>query len=313
MLAAPQASTTRSAAKRSSSTAALDHDLGHRRAVGARLELDHLRVRQQLDVLVLERRPHAEHVRVRLAVHRAREAVAVHAADAGAVGQVRLVQADAARRVERVVAGRLEVVRELLDPRLVRDGRERIGRARVPLGRVLAARAVHLVVLLGQRVVRLELVVGDRPGRRDPVVVLKLAEVLGPQPVERRSVELGRAADEVVDLRLERLAVLVVPGVLGDVAVVDEDVLRQPVLRLARQPVAALEQQDPLARWREVARERPASGPGADDDHVIGVHQMSADSSGRMIRPAASISARCENACGKLPRCRPVSASNSSA
>ena len=29
--------------------------------------------------------------------------------------------------------------------------------------------------------------------------------------------------------------------------------------------------------------------------------------------PAASTSARCENACGKLPRCRPVSTSNSSA
>ena len=131
-------------------TAALDHHLGHRLPVGARLELDHLRVRQQLDVLVLERRPHAEHVRVRLAVHRAGEAVAVHAADARAVRQVRLVQADAARCVERVEAGRLEVVRELLDPRLVRDGRERIRRARVPLGRVLASRAVHLVVLLGQ-------------------------------------------------------------------------------------------------------------------------------------------------------------------
>ena len=89
----------------------LDHDLRHRRPVAVRLELDHLRVRQQLDVLVLERRPHAEHLRVRLAVHRAREAVAVFAADAGAVGQIRLVQADPARRVERVVAGGLEVVR----------------------------------------------------------------------------------------------------------------------------------------------------------------------------------------------------------
>ena len=38
-----------------------------------------------------------------------------------------------------------------------------------------------------------------------------------------------------------------------------------------------------------------------------------ASSSGTMIRAAASISARCEKACGKLPRCRPVSASNSSA
>ena len=57
-----------------------------------------------VDVRVLERRPHAEHLGVRLAVHGAREAVAVRAADARAVRHVRLVQPDPARRVERVVA-----------------------------------------------------------------------------------------------------------------------------------------------------------------------------------------------------------------
>ena len=167
---------------------------------------------------------------------------------------LRLVEQDAARRVERVVAGRREVVGELLDARLVRDGRERIRRARRRLGRILAAGAVHLVELLGLRVVRLELVVGDRPGGRDAVVVVELAEVLLAQPVERGAVELRRAADEVVDLRLERLALRVVPGVRRDVAVVDEHVLGEPVLRLARQPVAALEQEDPLAGGGQVAR-----------------------------------------------------------
>ena len=77
-----------------------------------------------------------------------------------------------------LVAGGGEVVGELLDPRLVRDRRERVGRARRRLGRVLAARAVHLVELLGLRVVGLHLVVADRPGRRDAVVVAQLAEVL---------------------------------------------------------------------------------------------------------------------------------------
>ncbi len=158
------------------------------------------------------------------------------------------------------MAGGREVVGELLDPRLVRDRRERVRPARGRLGRILAARAVHLVELLGLRVVRLELVVGDRPGGRDPVVVAELAEVLLAQAVERRAVQLGRAADEVVDLRLERLAIPVDPRVRRDVAVVDEDVLRQPVLRLARQPVASLEQEDPLAGRRQVAGERPAAG-----------------------------------------------------
>ena len=103
--------------------------------------------------------------------------------------------------------GRLEVVGELLDARLVADRRERVRRARRRLGRVLAARAVHLVALLGERVVRLHLVVADRPAGRDAVVVGELAEVLLAQAVQRRAVELGGAADEVVHLRLERLAV----------------------------------------------------------------------------------------------------------
>ena len=169
----------------------------------------------------------------------------------------------------------VELVGELLDPRLVRHGGMRVRRAGRRLGRILASCAVHLVVLLGLRVVRLELVVRDRPGRRDAVVVAKLAEVLRAQPVEGGAVELRRPADEVVDLRLERLAVRVVPGVVRDVAVLHEHVLREPVLRLARQPVTALEQQDPLARGSEVPRERPAAGAGSDDDHVVVVHRAS--------------------------------------
>jgi hypothetical protein len=80
--------------------------------------------------------------------------------------------------------------------------------------------------------------------------MLELAEVVLPQAIERGAVELGRPADEVVHLRLERGALGVVPGVCRDVAVVHEDVGRRPVPRLARQPVAAFEQEDALARRR---------------------------------------------------------------
>ena len=221
---------------------------------------------------MLEGRADAHHLRVRLAVHETRETVAVHAAHAGAVREVRLVEADTARRMERMEPGGLELVGEPLDPRLVRDRRKRVRSAGRRLRRILTARAVDLVQVLGLRVVRLELVVGDRPGRRDPVVVPKLAEVLLAKAVERGSVELRRAADEVVDLRLERLPLRVVPGVLRDVAVVDEDVVHAPVRRLASQPVAALEQEDPLSGRGEMAREGAAPGPGPDDHDVVGVH-----------------------------------------
>ena len=129
-------------------------------------------------------------------------------------------------------------------------------------------------------------------------MMAQLAEVLLPQPVERRAVELRRAADEVVDLRLERLAARVVPGVLGHVPVLDEDVLRQPVLRLSRQPVASLEQQDALPRRGQPARQRPSTCTRADDDHVIRIHSGHAPDrrSETMILAAASMSARCEKA-----------------
>src|SRR5215472_2644181 len=72
-----------------------------------------------------------------------------------------------------------------------------------------------------------------------------------------------------MDARLERVAVLVVPGLVRFVAVVAEHRLGAPVFRLARQPVAAFEDQDALARWSEPVSKRAAAGAAADDDHVI--------------------------------------------
>ena len=150
---------------------AVDGDLRHGGAARVGVERHGLGVSQQRDVRVLERRAHREHLRVGLGVHEAGEAVAGGAADAVAVGHVGLVQHHPAGGVEGLVSGGGEVVRELLDPRLVRHRREGVGRAGGRLGRVLAARAVHLVELLGLRVVRLHLVVADGPGGRDAVVV----------------------------------------------------------------------------------------------------------------------------------------------
>ena len=164
-------------------------------------------------------------------------------------------------RVERPAPGRREVVGELLDARLVAYRRERVRRAGRRLGRVLAAGAVHVVELLGPRVVRLHVVVHDGPRRRDAVVVAQLAEILLAQAVQRGAVELRGAADAVVHLRLEGLAVAVVPRVRRDVAVVDEDVPREPVLRLAREPVAPLEEEDALPEGARCRASVPPPAP----------------------------------------------------
>ena len=259
-----------SPAYRSVSPSALDDHAGDGGAGRVGFQLHRPRVPQQGDVVVLEGGPDADHLGVGLGVQRAREAVAFPALHAGAVGQVGLVDQDPARGVERMVALLLQVVGELLDARLMRDRGVRVGRARRRLGRVLPPRPVHLIEVLGGRVVRLHVLIGDGPGGRQPVVVLQLAEVLLAHAVQRGAVQLGGAADEVVHLRLEeRLVLGAVPVVGRDVAAVHEHVQGGPVLRLAGQPVAAFEQQDALARRGEVAGERAAARPGPDDDDVI--------------------------------------------
>jgi hypothetical protein len=100
----------------------------------------------------------------------------------------------------------------------------------------------------------------------------QLAEILPSQPVERGAVQLRGAPDEVMDLGLEGLPLGVVPGVLGDVAVVDEHVVHAPVRGLARKPVATLEEQDALARRREAPRERAPARSGSDDHDVVALH-----------------------------------------
>ena len=88
---------------------------------------------------------------------------------------------------------------------------------------------------------------------------------------ERGAVELRGPADEVVHLRLERLAVVVVPRLRGDVLALLEDRLGRPVVRLARQEVASLQHQDLLARRCQGVCEGAAPGSRADDDDVVAV------------------------------------------
>src|SRR6516162_5376700 len=135
---------------------------------------------------------------------------------------------------------------QLLDARFVRYRRERIGRARRRLGRVFAARTMHVVHLLGPGVVGLHVFVGNGPGRRDAVVVLELAEVLLAQTVERLTIHLRGATDKVVDAGLEGVTVCVMPDITGNIAVLDEHFFGAPVLGFAPEPVATFEYEDAL-------------------------------------------------------------------
>ena len=81
--------------------------------------------------------------------------------------RILLVQHDAERHVKRPEPSLDQVVVQLLDARLVADRRIRVRRARPGIGGIDAAFAVNMVQVLGLGVIRLQLVVADRPRRRD--------------------------------------------------------------------------------------------------------------------------------------------------
>ena len=102
---------------------------------------------------MLERWAHRDHVRVGLAVGWAGEAVEAVAADTAAGFAVGFVKIEADRKVERSVAGRDEVVVQLLDSWFMRHGR--IGETTGPrrLGWVLPRLAVNQIEALSLGVV----------------------------------------------------------------------------------------------------------------------------------------------------------------
>src|SRR5215211_3596284 len=103
--------------------------------------------------------------------------------------------------------------------------------------------------MLGLAVVGLEVGVADRPRRRDAAGVLEDAEVFRAEARQACPVDLGVAADVVMHARGERAPRAgVLPWLGVAIAPVAEHGRRRPVRVLARQEVAALNEQDALAR-----------------------------------------------------------------
>ena len=70
-----------------------------------------------------------------------------------------------------------EIVREVLEPWLMTYRWPRIALACGRFRRVLPTIAVHLIKVLGMRIVRFQLVVTDRPGRRDAAMMANLSKI----------------------------------------------------------------------------------------------------------------------------------------
>ena len=129
-------------------------------------------------------------------------------ADAGRRGEAVafLVEQDAERQVERIQADPRQPVGQFRHLRFVPHRREGIG----PRGRrlvwVLAALAVDVKQTLRLVVVRCERGILQRPRGGDAARMLDLVKIALAQPEERRAIDLGVAANIVVERRTEGLA-----------------------------------------------------------------------------------------------------------
>ena len=255
-----------------------DDHLVHGAARCSRLQALHEGVGQERDIGVLERGIHRQHLRVGLRPDQAGMAVAGGAADARAAIRALLVELDAERGVERPQARAGEVLGQVLQARLVTHRRVRVWLAGAGVRRVLAALAVHMVHALRARVVRLHLVVRDRPGRRDATVVPQLPEVGFAQAEQRGAVELGVAPHRVVRVRVQVAPVGVLPDLLRLVPAVHVHCPGVPVLLLTADVVAPLEQQDALPGRRESVHQRAPASPGPDHDQVVCVRHAPSSS-----------------------------------
>src|SRR5215216_5611826 len=191
------------------------------------------------------------------------------APDAQASSHVLFVEPNSQRHMKRLKTGAFQIVVKVLNALLVTDGRILVRRARPGFCWILSAIAVYLIQMLRLCVIRLQLVIADGPRGRDAAVMTNLTKVFLSQTKERCAVEFGVAANEVIRMRMQLLAVAVAPRLFGVVFTFEIYGARAPVLLFPRNVIAAFEEQGLLAGGREFVGECAATRARADDDYVV--------------------------------------------
>ena len=156
-----------------------------------------------------------------------------------------------------------------MNTRLVADRGVRIGSTSFGLGWVLAGVAVNVVKTLGFRIVGLHVAVGDGPRRGNAAVVVNLAEVFLPQTKQRRAEEFRVAADVVIGVRVELIAVFIVPLFFSLVFPFEVHRARVPVVFFPRHVATAFNEQNFLPGRGELVSQGAAASAATDNDDVI--------------------------------------------
>jgi hypothetical protein len=183
--------------------------------------------------------------------------------------RVLFIEHDTERRVKRPKAETGEIVAELLHAPLVADSWMWIRCAGWGFSRILPPLAVDVIELLGLCVIRLQLFVRDRPGRRDAARVAQFSKILFAEPKQGSPEKLRVAADIVVCVRVQLFAGLIPPHFRGLVLALGINSLRTPVVLLSWDVVATFEQENAFARRCQPVGERTAAGSRSNNDNVV--------------------------------------------
>src|SRR6266702_8423022 len=140
------------------------------------------------------------------------------------------------------------------------------------LCRIFPTLAMHFEKTFCLGIVRFEIVVADRPSRRQSTIMMQQAEVFSAETKQRSAVELRVPAHIVVRVRMKRLSLRVVPVLLRLVLSFEVHQRWIPVGFLARNKVTTFKNKDSFSRGRKPVGESAPSSSASDDDDVVVVN-----------------------------------------
>src|ERR1043166_5511930 len=110
------------------------------------------------------------------------------------------------------------------------------------LGRIFTYLAMYMIEPFGLAIIRLQLIIRNRPGRRDSTVMFYLAKIFFAESEKRRAIEFSIAAHVVIGVRMKLATIGVPPKLFGIVAAPRIHFQGVPVFFFARNKWTALEQ-----------------------------------------------------------------------
>jgi hypothetical protein len=127
---------------------------------------------------------------------------------------------------------------------------------------------MDVVHLLGPLVVGLKVAVTQRPSWGDAIEMDQLLKILLAKPEVGGAIHRGGPTHKVVTARLERLVVLIKPGVFGDITPLLEHFFRIPILGFLGQPVPPLQDQNLEAGGGQVTGQGASTGTTTHNHNV---------------------------------------------